>query len=156
MKLPFVVGVAGVTFHPAAVAACKGGDRLVVSHDPSNIHDACAVAVHTAAGEPLGHLPAAVAARVVDRYGHSCNFAAEVSEIVGGGPERSTGLRIRLLELTGPAGATADPANAATVQSLSGRPLGSYVGTDGDDVLVATGAGNTRYPSRLVTITTAA
>lgn len=156
MKLPFIAPVAGVTFHPNAVTAARAGDRVRVAHDPSNRHDACAVAVHNAAGEPLGHLPAAVAAKVVARFGHSCTFAAEIAEVVGGRDGHSTGLRIRLLGLTGNVGATPDGADTGTVRSLSGRTLGSYVGSDGDDVLVATDAGNTRYPAHLVTITPAA
>lgn len=157
MRLPFIAPVAGVSFHAEVVAACRVGDRLRVAHDPANRHDACAVAVHTAAGEPLGHLPAAVAAKVVDRFGHSCTFTAEVAEIVGGRDGHSTGLRIRLLEVAG-AGRAADPQQAgdAVVQSRSGRTLGTFVGADGDDILVATGDGNTRYPARLVTVVDAA
>lgn len=177
MQLPFITSVAGVSFHPEAVSLAEVGDQLHVTHDPANRFDSCAVAVHTSAGVPLGHLPAPVAARVVDRFGNHCRFSAEVVEVLGGEGGYSAGLRIRLTTEVGcgspadtpqparsapaagdtpdePAGGSAGTTDVA-VRSLSGRELGTYVGTDGDDVLVACGGGNTRYPARLVTIASA-
>jgi hypothetical protein len=147
MHLPFTTPVRGVSFHPDTVAAVSNGDPVTFAHDPTNPHDACAVVVRDLAGSELGHLPAAVAARVVDTFGVHCRLSGEISEVVGTGEGQTRGLRVRVVDqVSAPAGA------ADIVHSPSGRVLGTFAGRDGDDVIVATGEGTSRYPARLVLV----
>jgi hypothetical protein len=96
-----VVGVSSAEGYPAqlhrlADLVARGrAPELVLVHDADNPHDASAVAVRSAAtGRHLGHLPAALAARVAPDAGAWSIEAYEV--LVMPGSEAQPGLSLHL------------------------------------------------------------
>ena len=92
LPLPFVTAVSGVSFHPEAVARVRPGMTATIEREPGNPFDAnaCQVVVD---GEPVGHIPAALAARLVRRAESA--WQGEIVEKIGAA--ELTGLRVRVL-----------------------------------------------------------
>ena len=91
LPLPFVTSVSGVSFRPEAVALVRPGMVAHVRREPDSPYDpnACAVEVN---GQVVGHIPAAVAARLVSRAEDA--WVGEIVEKIGTGDK--TGLRVRV------------------------------------------------------------
>ena len=76
-----ISGVAGAARHHAGVLgsdAAAPGRALVLRREPDNAHDPNAIAVATAAGEPLGYVPREPAAELAPELDESRPWSAMV------------------------------------------------------------------------------
>lgn len=150
MRLPFVTSVAGVSFHQPAVAHVSVGDTVAVIPEDDNPYDANAYRIDTTDGETVGHLPAAVAARLRDA-GYSHTLRGQVTETVG---NETLGLRVKVL-----AGATQETVsrpvdNRPKVHTRAGRYVGLLERQSEDSVTVLNRAGNlVKLPASVVVVT---
>ena len=87
---PVEVAVVGVSWHQEQVTKCRVGMHCEVVHEPENPFDANAYAVYVR-GELVGHLPKAVAAKMVGGDAGSLE-----GEIVRVGAGDVVGLRVKL------------------------------------------------------------
>lgn len=179
MPLPFVCAVAGVSFHQDEVLMTAVGQVVVVRHQPDNAYDTNACSVTTTGGAELGHLPAALAARLVGTRPDEAQWAGRIEEVLSG---QTWGLRIAVgipdddaedaSPRPAPPGAAegaaepdtgdriipdeASPEETAPTQEVrarSGRSLGVWVGEDEGKVVVRNAAGiEIRYPAELVLV----
>lgn len=94
----FHTKVAGVTFEgrQALVQTLLPGQMVVLQREPSNPHDPHAVRVLTESGQQIGYLSARVAARLAPTMDSGARYSAAVSQITGGGTDRSFGVNIYL------------------------------------------------------------
>lgn len=56
LERPLVIRVAGMRHYPGG-SLVKDGDAVLLAREPHNIHDACATAIRTEAGEQIGYVP---------------------------------------------------------------------------------------------------
>lgn len=94
----FHTKVAGVTFEgrQAIVQTLTPAQTLVLAREPSNPHDPHAVKVLTESGQQIGYLSARVASRLAPTMDSGARYSATVSQITGGGTDRSFGVNIYL------------------------------------------------------------
>lgn len=77
-----VYSVVGVTQYQPAIKRMTEGERVVLSPEPDNPYDSHAVAVRDRAGDTLGYLPRAIAARFTDSTAqHSPEWEAKIAEL---------------------------------------------------------------------------
>lgn len=160
-RTPFVSAIAGVSFHQSVVVGVHVGQELRVEREPDNPYDTNAYVVRTLGGDVLGHLPRAVAARMVDG-GAGDELRGEVTERLTGG--ETIGLRVRIhpaevARPAEPAPASVDATDGNTIERHvrvrgTGRVLGVFERHDRDTrkVYVATGNGSIPYPDALVDV----
>lgn len=94
----FHTKVAGVTFEgrQTIIQSLSPGQPLMLQREPSNPHDPHAVRVLTDGGQQIGYLSARVAARLAPTMDSGVRYSAIVSQITGGGEERSFGVNVYL------------------------------------------------------------
>jgi len=165
---PVEVAVVGVSWHQEQVAKCRVGMKVRAVHEPENPFDANAYAVY-AGGDLVGHLPKAVAAKMVaGEAGELCG------EIVRVGEGEVVGLRIQLWQPSGEEHAShertstpeetrgsfdvavrefgADVGKTVRVRA-SGRVLGTLVSSGGGaSVVRMTNGVEVRYPTSMVEV----
>ena len=157
VAFPFGSPVAGVSFHQAAVVDCKVGDQVMVVREPDNPYDANAYLVSNTAGDTLGHLPGALAARLVSD-GSPDVIEATIEKVLD--TNMTVGLR---LWLTGSGEAPVAPVSVAAedervgvvVVRSTGRVLGALVRVDQDNravIVHSETGGEVAYPDALVEI----
>jgi hypothetical protein len=155
IHIPIIVKVVGVSYHPGEVAQLAVDQAITVEHDPTNPFDSNACVVRTLGGAELGHVPAAVAARLIAERTER-RWTGRVAEIYLG---EHTGFTIRIEAGSDVECGSKVPPNRATdvisvnVRSKSGRVLGQLVRCESDKVVVINGSGiEFGYPRSLVLV----
>jgi len=168
IRIPAIVKVVGVSFHVEEVSKVVVGQEVRIYHDPLNAYDSNACVVETRGGAQLGHIPAAIARRLVTER-HERAWAGRVAEIFTG---EHLGITIRIesgepaieLSVRPPiAEGVTEEFSALVIQSeqrvpvtaKSGRTLGTLVRLDNGRVVVANSEGvEFGYPQELVKVGT--
>jgi hypothetical protein len=155
IHIPLTVKVVGVSYHPQEVARARAGAEVKIEHDPANPFDSNACAVFLAGGEQLGHLPAAVAARLVNERCEN-RWRGRVSEVYCG-EHAGIAIVIEAADDVCALGVDAPDEDevlaVVDVRARSGRRLGRLVRYADNKVYVANDSGvEFGYPRELVEV----